>query len=76
MFVNILCSGVNFKDVMISMGMLNAEAVEGGFCGAKLGIECAGVVTKLGKSNSELRVGDRVVTVAKNSYSTYHLSFQ
>lgn len=63
--------GVNFKDVMISMGMLNAESVEGGFCASRLGIECAGVVTKLGKSNSDLRIGDRVVAVAKNSYSSY-----
>ena len=57
---------------MLAMGMLNKEAVEGGFCGEKLGIECAGVVTKVGANATNLAVGDRVVTVAKNSYSTYH----
>jgi NADPH:quinone reductase-like Zn-dependent oxidoreductase len=56
---------------MLSMGMLNKDAVEGGFCGEKLGIECAGVVTKIGAKTANLAIGDRVVAVAKNSYSTY-----
>lgn len=56
---------------MLSMGMLNKDAVVGGFCADRLGIECAGVVTKLGSKVEGLDVGDRVVAVAKNSYSTY-----
>lgn len=44
---------------MLAMGMLSDEAVEGGFCGRKLGIECSGVVTAVGEDVSDLQAGQR-----------------
>jgi phthiocerol/phenolphthiocerol synthesis type-I polyketide synthase C len=63
--------GVNFRDILIALGMLNKKAVERGYYGHNLGGECAGVVTKIGHKVSDIAVGDRVVAMAKNSYSTY-----
>lgn len=44
---------------MLAMGMLSDEAVEGGFCGRNLGIECAGIVVTTGEGVSNLAVGQR-----------------
>jgi NADPH:quinone reductase-like Zn-dependent oxidoreductase len=69
--VQVFATGLNFKDVMLAMGMLSDEAVEGGFCGRNLGIECAGVVAAVGEGVDELTVGQRVVCVARYCFSTY-----
>eukprot|EP01116_Phalansterium_solitarium_P008400 TRINITY_DN2226_c0_g1_i6.p1 TRINITY_DN2226_c0_g1~~TRINITY_DN2226_c0_g1_i6.p1 ORF type:complete len:1607 (+),score=494.16 TRINITY_DN2226_c0_g1_i6:3705-8525(+) len=63
--------GMNFKDIMLAMGMLGEEAVSGGYCAGNLGIECSGVVTAIGSGVTSLKPGDKVVAVATNSYSTY-----
>ncbi len=48
MEVQVFATGLNFKDVMLAMGMLSADAVEGGFCAHRLGIECSGIVVSKG----------------------------
>jgi NADPH:quinone reductase-like Zn-dependent oxidoreductase len=61
--------GLNFHDIMSAMGMLKEEARE-------LGLECAGVVTRVGPRSShvdsgeleELQVGDRVCAVAQHGH--------
>ena len=42
-------AGLNFKDVMITMGLLPDEALEGGYTGKALGMECAGTITAVGR---------------------------
>ncbi|RYP67536.1 hypothetical protein DL771_007186 [Monosporascus sp. 5C6A] len=57
--------GLNFKDILVALGRLNEQVV---------GYEVAGTVTRLGASalrESGLRVGDRVVSFAENSYRTF-----
>ncbi|KAK2596464.1 hypothetical protein N8I77_013354 [Diaporthe amygdali] len=58
--------GMNFKDVLIAMGIVDGN--EGGASG--LGVECSGVVTRLGPDVVDLQVGDRVAVIATSSYST------
>ncbi|KAL4904450.1 hypothetical protein BDW74DRAFT_179029 [Aspergillus multicolor] len=53
--------GLNFKDLLIAMGV-----VEGG----KLGIECAGVVLGVGPGVRRLAVGDRVVALTAGAFAT------
>lgn len=57
-------SGINFRDVMYSMGLLSDEAVENGFAGATLGLELSGVVTDIGADVSEFSIGDEVIGFA------------
>jgi len=43
--IEVHAAGLNFRDVMYSMGLLPDEAVEDGFCGPTLGMEVSGIVT-------------------------------
>lgn len=63
--------GLNYRDVMWASGRLGAEAVESGFCGPRLGIECAGVVTAVGSGVEHLVAGDRVYAFARASFSSH-----
>lgn len=63
-------AGLNFRDVMYSMGMLSDEAVENGFAGATLGMELSGVVERVGAGVSEFKPGDEVISFAPASFST------
>ncbi|KAI0857178.1 hypothetical protein F4860DRAFT_528288 [Xylaria cubensis] len=55
--------GLNFKDVMIAMGMLKGKSV--------LGLECAGIVTRVGRGveQSRIQVGDRVCAIMNGHYA-------
>lgn len=57
-------SGLNFRDVMWALGLLPEEALEDGFAGPTLGMECAGRVVRVGEAVTRLKAGDRVMTFA------------
>lgn len=59
--IAVAATGLNFRDVMYALGMLSDEAVEAGFSGATLGLECAGTVAAVGPGVTGLQVGDRVL---------------
>jgi acyl transferase domain-containing protein len=61
--IAVAAAGLNFRDVMWAMGALPEEAVEDGFAGARLGMECAGVVCRAGPG-SAFREGDAVIAFA------------
>ncbi len=67
--IDIKAAGVNFKDVLNLNGVLSEESVEGGLVGAQLGLECSGVVAKVGKNVDHLKVGDPVMAFAPNTFS-------
>lgn len=62
--------GLNFRDVMYSMGMLSDEAVENGFAGATLGLELSGIVERVAPDVTEFKPGDEVISFAPASFST------
>jgi len=62
--VSIKASALNFRDIMIAMGLLSDAAVEGGLFGRTFGLECAGVVTRVGKNVSNVKIGDEVMATA------------
>ncbi|KAG9239333.1 hypothetical protein BJ875DRAFT_491623 [Amylocarpus encephaloides] len=53
--------GMNFHDVMIAMGQI---------ADTDLGVECSGVVTRVGKGVSKYAVGDKVITFRLGCYRT------
>lgn len=59
--VSTQATGLNFRDVMYTLGLLSDEALEQGFAGPTLGLEFAGVVTQVGQAVTHLAIGDRVV---------------
>lgn len=63
-------TGLNFRDLMYTMGFVPDEAVQYGFLGATLGMEFAGEILATGKMVSNFKVGDRVMGFAPASFST------
>lgn len=64
-------TGLNFRDVMYTLGLLSDEAIEQGFAGPTLGLEFAGRVTRVGEAVTHLSVGDRVVGFGPSCFANY-----
>ncbi len=64
-------AGLNFRDVMWAMGLLHDEALENGFSGPGLGIECSGVIVSVGSGVTGWFPGDEVVCFAPACFSTH-----
>lgn len=64
-------AGLNFRDVLWCMGMLPEEAVEHGFSGATIGMECAGEIVRVGDGVTEFAVGDKVVAFASSCMGSH-----
>jgi acyl transferase domain-containing protein/surfactin synthase thioesterase subunit len=69
--IEVHAAGLNFKDVMNSMGLLSDEAVQGGVAGKQLGLECAGIVTAVGSEVTDFKPGDAVLAWAPESFSGF-----
>ncbi|GGF80252.1 type I polyketide synthase [Azorhizobium oxalatiphilum] len=69
--IEVLAAGLNFRDVMLAMGLLDDDVLDDGMAGAVFGFECAGRVTRVGEKVTDLAVGDVVVGFAKNAFSTH-----
>jgi len=59
--IQVRATGLNFRDLMWVMGLLQDEALENGFAGPSLGMECAGDVLAVGEGVSDFAPGDRVI---------------
>jgi len=68
--IRIHAAGLNFRDVLWAMGMLPEEAVEKGFSGPTIGMECAGEIIRAG-ANSGFSVGDRVIAFASSCFASH-----
>ncbi|KAJ5675621.1 polyketide synthase [Penicillium macrosclerotiorum] len=61
--VEAYATGLNFKDVLCAMGIV--EASENGF-----GLEAGGIVRRIGPHVKDLKVGDRVMLIAHCAFAT------
>ncbi|MEO0362171.1 MAG: SDR family NAD(P)-dependent oxidoreductase, partial [Pseudomonadota bacterium] len=68
--IEVRATGLNFRDVMWAQGLLPDEALEDGFAGATLGMECAGVVTRAGAASGR-QVGDAVIAFGPACFATH-----
>ncbi|NQY11876.1 MAG: acyltransferase domain-containing protein [Flavobacteriales bacterium] len=69
--ITVKASALNARDLMIAKGQISDEAVEGGLCGKMFGIECAGIVSKVGKKVKHIKVGDEVMATAPSCFSGF-----
>ncbi|KAL8721434.1 MAG: hypothetical protein Q9225_001879 [Loekoesia sp. 1 TL-2023] len=62
--IKVFAVGVNFKNVTVALGQLPDKS---------LGLECAGIVNRIGTGVSAVKIGigDRVCCVAKDAFKTY-----
>ena len=54
--------GLNFYDVMVSIGQISDT---------DLGVECSGIVTRIGRDVTNFKIGDRVITFGLGCYRTF-----
>ncbi len=69
--IEVAAAGLNFRDVMWALGLLPEEALEDGFAGATLGMECSGVITRVGRAVTRVAPGSRVIAFAPACFSTH-----
>jgi len=69
--IAVAATGLNFRDVMWTLGFLPEEALEGGYAGTALGMECAGTVSALGPDVTGLAIGDRVVAFVSGGFASH-----
>ncbi|EAW16387.1 putative polyketide synthase [Aspergillus fischeri NRRL 181] len=60
--VDIRCVGLNFKDIMVSMGLMGDTS--------EMGLEGSGIVRRVGRSVTTLQAGDRVLFAGKGMMAT------
>lgn len=60
--IEVQATGINFKDVVVSMGQLNQPYI---------GVECSGIVKSVGKNVVDASAGQRVMAMPEGAYSTY-----
>jgi len=69
--IRVAATGLNFRDVMYLQGLLPDDAIEGGFAGASLGLEFAGVVNRVGRVGGEFSIGDSVMGFAPACFASH-----
>ncbi|MCP3669547.1 MAG: type I polyketide synthase [Gammaproteobacteria bacterium] len=67
--IEVHATGLNFRDLMYTLGLLSDEAVEKGFAGPSLGLEFAGTVLNTGPNTSNFNPGDKVVGFGPSCFS-------
>ncbi|KAL3607011.1 polyketide synthase pks11 [Fusarium poae] len=61
--VKVQAAGLNFKDVLCAMGIVDG--------GNGFGLEGAGVVNRIGPNVKDIKVGDRVLFIAHDSFASH-----
>ena len=68
--VEVMATGLNFRDIMLTMGLLPDDAVENGFAKANLGLEFSGRVARVGAGVTDFVPGDRVAGFGKTCFAS------
>ena len=68
--VEVLATGLNFRDVMTARGLLSERILDAGASGAGMGMECAGIVRRRGKGTS-LPEGALVMGFARSAFASH-----
>ncbi len=69
--IHVRATGLNYRDVMYTTGMLSDESLENGFAGSTLGLECAGTVESVGSDVAAFRVGDPVMGFSPACFASH-----
>lgn len=69
--IEVATTGLNFRDVMWNLRLLPEEALEDGYSGPGLGMECAGTVVNTGPGVEDLAIGDRVLAFVPGAFASH-----
>ena len=68
--VEVMATGLNFRDIMLTMGLLPDDAVENGFAKANLGLEFSGRVVRVGAGVTDFAPKDRVAGFGQSCFAS------
>lgn len=69
--IEVATTGLNFRDVMWNLRLLPEEALEDGYAGPGLGMECAGTVVSVGPGVNDFSMGDRVLAFVPGAFASH-----
>jgi len=69
--IEVAAVGLNFRDILVGLGILDDDLLGAGLTAASLGFECTGVVTRVGAGVARLQVGDRVMGFARDVFASH-----
>lgn len=67
--IEVMATGLNFRDIMYALGLLSDEAIENGFAGSTMGLEFSGRIIRTGQEVSNFNIGDEVVGFGSSCFS-------
>lgn len=67
--IEVKAASLNFRDVMLATGSLPEPAIKDGLFGSDFGLECSGIITKLGSQVNGVKIGDKVMAIARNCFA-------
>ncbi len=69
--IEVSAVGLNFRDILVGLGILDDDLLSAGLTAAALGFECSGVVTRVGEGVTELAIGERVMGFAADAFASH-----
>lgn len=69
--IEVAAIGLNFRDVLVGLGILDDDLLGAGLTAASLGFECSGTVRAVGDNVAGLKIGDPVMGFAKDVFSSH-----
>jgi phthiocerol/phenolphthiocerol synthesis type-I polyketide synthase C len=69
--VEVVAAGLNYRDVMVGLGLLDDDLLGAGLTRAALGFECAGRVSRIGPGVTRLQPGDAVMGFAAGAFASH-----
>jgi acyl transferase domain-containing protein/NADPH:quinone reductase-like Zn-dependent oxidoreductase/acyl carrier protein len=69
--LEVIATGLNFRDVMLAMGLLEDDVLDDGLAGSVYGFECVGRVVRVGSGIGERATGDIVFGFAAAAFATH-----
>lgn len=64
-------TSINFKDYLKVTNKISKDALEGTKSQDAIGLDCAGIVTRVGKNVTKFKVGDRVLSATPGTFKSY-----
>ncbi len=72
--IEVAAVGLNFRDILVGLGILDDDLLGAGLTAAALGFECSGIVTRVGAGVTALKAGDAVMGFAANTFASHLVS--
>jgi len=69
--IEVAATGLNFRDVLVGLGVIDDEILQAGLTNASLGFECSGTVLRIGEGVVGLAPGDRVMGFASGALASH-----